>query len=312
MKRATKGPPPARPKLTVSQILAWADAHHKSTGQWPREDSGAIRGTDGETWKGVSTALANGFRGLPGDTTLARLLAEHRGVRNIQGLPPLTVKQILAWADAHHARTGKWPQHQAGPIPDSHGETWHAVNHALMNGRRGLPGGGTLADLLAEHRGVRNPANLPPLSVKQILAWADEHHQRTGQWPRSKTPGTIEGTVGETWRAVDTALEKGTRGLPGGSSLAKLLAEERGVRSPRILPPLTGEQILAWADAHYRRRKRWPSRHSGRIPRSGGETWRSVDDALRLGYRGLPGRSSLSKLLDKHRAIAEAAMRVLG
>jgi hypothetical protein len=22
---------------------------------------------------------------------------------------PLTVEQILAWADAHHARTGEWP-----------------------------------------------------------------------------------------------------------------------------------------------------------------------------------------------------------
>jgi hypothetical protein len=109
---------------------------------------------------------------------------------------------------------------------------------------------------------------------------------------------------------VDTALEQGSRGLPGGSSLAKLLAAHRGHRNIRGLPPLTLEQILAWADAHFRRRKTWPTQDSGRIAKSGGETWRRVDNALRLGLRGLPGRSSLSQALAKHRAIAEAAMRL--
>jgi len=26
-------------------------------------------------------------------------------------------------------------------------------------------------------------ARKPPLSIKQILAWADAHHKRTGEWP---------------------------------------------------------------------------------------------------------------------------------
>jgi hypothetical protein len=29
--------------------------------------------------------------------------------------------------------------------------------------------------------------------------------------------------VGETWRAIDTALRRGLRGLPGGDSLRRLL-----------------------------------------------------------------------------------------
>jgi phage-related protein len=299
-------------RLTVGQILAWADEYHRRTGEWPKENSGTADARTGETWKGVADAIERGLRGLPGGNTLPKLLARHRGARNIQGLPPLSVKQILGWADAYYDRTGRWPRHGGETIPNTGGETWDSVNHALMNGRRGLPGGGSLADLLAEHRGVRNTGNLPPLTVRQVLEWADEHRKRTGRWPGSRTPGVIPGSFGETWRSVDTALEHGSRGLPGPSSLARFLAEHRGVRNIQGLPPLTLEQILAWADAHFRRYKRWPSQGSGLIPKSGGETWRGVDTALRMGYRGLPGRSSLSNALDKHRAIAEARIRMLG
>ena len=54
------------------------------------------------------------------------MLGEHRGVRNLGALPRLTEEQILAWADLHHQRTGKWPTENSGPIPDSGGETWLA------------------------------------------------------------------------------------------------------------------------------------------------------------------------------------------
>jgi hypothetical protein len=69
--------------------------------------------------------------------------------------PPLTVEQILAWADAHFGRTGGWPVGMGGPIPEAPGETWRAVNDALRAGYRGLPGGTTLPRLLAQHRGAR-------------------------------------------------------------------------------------------------------------------------------------------------------------
>jgi hypothetical protein len=48
--------------------------------------------------------------------------------RNKARLPPLTVAQILAWADAHRARTGEWPRVLSGPIPEAPGESWRAVN----------------------------------------------------------------------------------------------------------------------------------------------------------------------------------------
>src|SRR5438445_174052 len=83
-------------------------------------------------------------------------------------------------------------------------------------GERGLPGGSSLAG----QRGVRNDKDVPRLTQKQILAWADEHHQATGAWPKARS-GAIAAAPGETWCAVELALHRGTRGLPGGSSLTQ-------------------------------------------------------------------------------------------
>jgi hypothetical protein len=285
---------------SVAEILAWADEHYARTGEWPTKESGPVTSTPGETWRAVEVALNVGGRGLPGDSTLPRLLAEHRGIRNHMDLPPHTVEQILAWADEHHARTGRWPGQQSGSIVEAPGETWMAVEAALQLGHRGLPGGSSLARLFAQQRGARNIKDVPALTEEQILAWADEHHARTGLWPKSHS-GPITPAPGETWLAVATALSRGARGLPEGSSLARLFTQHRGVRNHRDLPPLTEIQILAWAEKHRQRSGRWPTRNSGPIDEAPGETWGSVDAALHQGCRGLPGGSSLSRLLAKHR-----------
>ena len=68
--------------LTVKQILAWAKAHHRGTGRWPSAASGPVAEAPGLTWGGIDQALAGGFRGLPGGSSLARLLHLHqRSVR---------------------------------------------------------------------------------------------------------------------------------------------------------------------------------------------------------------------------------------
>jgi hypothetical protein len=137
-----------KPPLTVPQILKWADAHKAKTGTWPSSRSGAVLSAPGETWGGIDQALRNGHRGLSGGCTLAELLAEHRGKRHPGKLPRLTEASILAWADAHHARTGRWPTIGCGPILEASGETWATVDAALHNGSRGLPGGDSLRQLL--------------------------------------------------------------------------------------------------------------------------------------------------------------------
>jgi hypothetical protein len=292
--------------LTKNEILAWADSHRRKTREWPRQDSGPILDAPDETWRGIDHALRLGMRNLPSGSSLAQLLAEERGTRNQRTLPLFTTNQILAWADSYHERTSRWPTAKSGSIPDAPGETWNAVQIALQKGLRGLSGGSTLVQLLAEERGVRNRMGLPDLTEVQILAWADAHHDRTGQWPKEET-GQIFDAPGETWKAVQVALVKGERGLPGGSSLARLLARDRGVRNHLNTPLLSVQQILDWADAHLDRTGQWPKPNSGSIHELPGETWAGVNHALRRGSRGLPGGSSLARLLADERQVRNAA-----
>lgn len=185
---------------------------------------------------------------------------------------PLTEEGILSSADAYQAKNGWWPQTLSGPVEDAPAETWLGINLALSRGNRGLPGGSSLAQLLADKRGVRNQADLPALTEEQILFWADSYQQDTANWPNQDS-GRIPDAPGETWAAVNNSLKMGLRGLSGGSSLAKLLAARRGVRNFKDLPPFTEEQIVAWAKTHRGLTGEWPKVLSGAIAAAPGETW---------------------------------------
>jgi hypothetical protein len=287
-----------KPKLTIGKILRWADAHRRRTGCWPSPHSGPIPESPGDSWSAIDACLSAGYRGLPAGGTLAQLLALRRGRRHKGALPGLSEAQILRWADAHRRRAGAWPTRNSGPIPGSGEETWLAVDGALYHGRRGLPGGDSLARLLARARG-RNRNDLPALEVGQILRWADAHHARTGKWPAANT-GPVYGAPGESWGAINSALVMGYRTLPGGSSLAALLAEHRGRRNRAAVPPLSEALILAWADAHHARGGRWPHASSGPVADAPGENWHAINQALAYGARGLPGGDSLARLLVRH------------
>jgi hypothetical protein len=227
-----------KPPLGIEQILDWADAHYQRTGRWPTRKSGRIGGTLSERWSAVDAALSQGRRGLDRGSSLARLLVEERGVRRKGYLPNLGVNQILAWADAHHRRSGKWPTRTSGSVQESPGETWLAIDKALANRSRGIRTRSSLAELLARRRGRRHKGALPALTVARILAWAEAHHLLFGTWPTTHT-GPV-GTTGETWLAIDQALRSGMRGLPGGASLFRLLKKHRkivGKRTPYRRPP---------------------------------------------------------------------------
>ena len=228
----------------------------------------------------LDKALWEGRRGLPGGTTLARVLAEHRQAPNIYTEPPLAAGQILAWAEAHRAATGRWPSSASGPVLHAQGERWGSINTALREGYRGLPGGQSLGRLIRGCGGQHAYRTRPELKVEQILAWADAHREATGEWPGEHS-GPVRSAPGETWKPISGALLQGHRGLPGGSSLARLLAEHRGARNPSDLPPLTIQQVLAWADAHRETTGRWPSSLSGPVAEGSSETWVVVDKALR-------------------------------
>jgi len=169
---------------------------------------------------------------------------------------------------------------------------------ALQQGHRTLPGGITLAGLLAEERGRRHKGRLPKLPPRQILKYADGHFRRTGKWPK-RSSGPVLDAPGETWSAIDTALHKGQRGLPGGTTLARLLAAERGARNHKALPPLKVKQIMRWMEAHRRRTGAWPTRRSGPVVDAPEEKWSAIETALQDGLRSLPPGLSLRRLRDE-------------
>jgi hypothetical protein len=224
--------------LTEEQILAWADAHHARTRRWPNDKSGPIAEAPDETWHAVNSALRKGSRGLRGGLSIARLLIARRRIRCKHYAPRLTIPQVLAWADAYRARTGRWPTCSSGPCLEAPGEHWSSLISAIHEGQRGLPGGSTFAQLLVKHRGHRSKGHAPRLSIPQILAWALAYQSRQGKWPTCHS-GAVADAPGETWCGIQSALGRGRRGLPGGSTLARLRSEQRGTRATWENPPRT-------------------------------------------------------------------------
>jgi hypothetical protein len=290
------------PRLTINQILAWADDWFARRGKWPFSNSGVIPGTLGDTWARVETALRKGHRGLPGKQSLGRLLAERRNAQRTFLAGELTEEDILEWADNWKERTGDWPYARSGSLPGRRAETWKKIDSALRLGLRGLRGGSSLAQFLYRERSVERMQLRPRLTISQIFSWADKHKRRTGNWPTSES-GVLADAPRENWRIIDDALRSGRRGLRGGSSLAQLLAKGRGVRNLAQLTPYRLEQILRWVDAWHKHTGRWPHKYSGAIPQAPGETWMAVDAALHYGHRGLPGGSSLVRLLAKYHGV---------
>src|SRR5262249_2783644 len=277
------------PKLSLTRIRAWARIHRRATGRWPDARTGAVMGVPGETWAGIDAALIYGRRGLEGGTTLNRLMGNPRAV-DTHNRPRLTVKQIRGWADEPHRTRGRWQTAKSGPIPGAPGEKWVNINMALKHGLRGLRTGLTLTQFLAKHRRVDRDT---PLSVDQVLAWADAQRQATGAWP-GMASGAVIGAPGEKWGAINTALRDGHRGRPGRTTLARLLAQHRGVEGPKMRPALSLRKTLDWARAHRRATGKWPTKASGPVADAPGETWSKIDAALAKGLRGLDGGTTLA------------------
>lgn len=284
-----------RTKLTEEEILKWAKDHRQRTGRWPDRRSGRVKASPENNWSGVDCALKSGGRGLPGRSSLAILLAQKCERRLIRALPRLSHGMILVWADAHHARTGRWPDRDSGPIPGVRDETWSTIYNAMIAGRRGLPIQ-SLAELFKRRRGV-GEGGKSLLTEALILEWATEYHDRKGRWPVTRS-GPIDSMPGSSWSSVDGALKKGLRGLPGKSSLRILLGSKRArPGTERVKPLLTVRTVMLWARAYARRYGRWPTKYAGRVEDARGETWLGIDQALSSDERGLIGQHSLKRLL---------------
>ena len=130
-----------------------------------------------------------------------------RGV-SVDLLDEVTIRR---WMDDYRAEKGAFPSKDCADSAPS-GDRWGALDDALTDGRRGLPGGSSLAKL----RGAK--AALTEAAIRQL---ADDYRVKNGVLPTQRSTGRA--ASGDRWDALDAALIRGYRGLPGGSSLAKLL-----------------------------------------------------------------------------------------
>ena len=62
---------------------------------------------------------------------------------------------------------------------------------------------------MPRNRLQRHATRPPQFTIRQILDWADQLHERTGRWPVARRSGRIPGSLGENWHKVDTALRLG-------------------------------------------------------------------------------------------------------
>lgn len=215
-------------RYTIKQILEWADQYHEWYGKWPISRSGPIFST-GFTWEGVNTALRKGLGGLPGGETLSQLLTRKRRRLADSRIrrPDITLKMILEWADTFHARHGRWPMRDSGPVAGVRNLSWATVNRALRDGRPNLQGGSTLSKTLRTYRGTNDARGHRQLSIELVLKWAKRHHARTGRWPVTMS-GPVLHKPDENWAAIDVAMRNARRGFPRKMSLSQLLSREFG------------------------------------------------------------------------------------
>jgi hypothetical protein len=194
-----RGKMPKRTLLgpSAEEILQWADAFHARHRRWPGKDDPRVAGMKW-SWTSINHMIRRNGCGIEGVHTLTQLLARMRGKRNLSQLEPLSMAKIHCWADLFYSSTGRWPMQHDGPVTPRAHETWDTVDSALRVGRRGVRGGSSLARLLKARRGVvyRPPPPRRPLTVREILRWAEAHHRRTGKWP-IRFSGRVVGARGE-------------------------------------------------------------------------------------------------------------------
>ena len=213
-------------------------------------------------------------------------LDKHRAIR---------IEQILEWADAHYAKHGKWPVSSLGGIPGT-GQTWVSIDSCLRYGCRGLPGGNSWRGCLRNtvvsvpdkgrvypmSRFWRGPTRTLPLRENGLLNHPD----------RSQVRGRLGVPSPLPWRGPVAGYDEGTHWRDcwrSGAVCGTTSAFRNWLSSG----------YLAWAEAHHKATGRWPACRSGPIAQSSAETWMAIEQALRKGSRGLPGGSSLAKLLRK-------------
>lgn len=262
-----------------------------------------IPGLFGQTWRSIDALSLKGGRGLAQGRTVSKILAPLRAelkktaVKKQRPLllkPVLTECALLAAAREHFSNYWEIPTRRSKePIPLLPGESWLAIDQAGFQGHRGLMKGRTLAVIFAP---LREELRIGiPLSKEMIIAEARAVHALHGVLPTRRTTLPLP-TLHTTWEAINVALQRGLRGLPGGNSLSKLLQPLRAELG--LDQTLSEPAILAAARTFHHEHGRLPSQlTTDPVPGMPGESWSKIHGAGQLGLRGLQKGRTLSKIL---------------
>jgi hypothetical protein len=113
---------------------------------------------------------------------------------------PLSISQVLAWADDHRRRAGRWPHGKSGPVQANPAETWDGINQALTVGGRGLPGGDSFSRLLARERGRKEPRGRRPTQGGERIRLLHGPYRRPNARVGSRAACLVKGEVTITGR----------------------------------------------------------------------------------------------------------------
>jgi hypothetical protein len=238
--------------------------------------------------------------------------------------PPLTEELIVEWIKLYKEYTGIYPVSKSDDTSsdpvwinniatnkwEALDENWHAIDGALRDGDRTLPGGSSLYQLRKAHGLIEKP----DLTVKKIKRWIrlyNEYYEGK-KWPSSKSPiiwdkdaeGKWIKVESENWRAIETALIRGRRGLPEGLSIAQLKKE---VQEEMNISEWSREKIIRWIGIFISLNGRWPIQQDSEVLDYGkkgeyvktGKKWPAVNRALIEGRPDMPGGSSLILLKEE-------------
>lgn len=141
--------------LAEDQIWCWMSEWHNKNGEYPTARSQSRTLSAGISWRVISTALREGYHGLPGGSSLAKLRRRKRGLSPIK---LLTEDLILKWMREWRKDRGDYPNSATNGFAPN-GDKWHSIGASLRVGRHGLPGGSSLLKLRRQRLANRSTSH---------------------------------------------------------------------------------------------------------------------------------------------------------
>ena len=207
---------------------------------------------------------------------------------------------MLAWADAHHARTGRWPTVSSGKVYE---RTARELATDRQRAHARIPRvPRRLVAATAVIRGSAEPNLVDNARGSQFAR--SSNGQTTTMFAtgpgRTAARALFRAQVGVTWATVNKSLRK-SEWLPREQRRLDRLLAKRRMPSRRSTADGSDDRSDSEMGRHLLRRQgpMAEQRSLVALRNAPGLSWRIIDDALRHGLRGLPGGMSLAQVLEE-------------